>query len=327
MTGSDANITAMQEGSVVRVPAFDHPGLLYAGAEQYVAAVSAFVRDAVDAGDAVLVAVPEDNLRTLRRALADVAAQVRFADLRVAGRNPGRILPGVLLPFADRHAPRRVSIVGEPVWAGRTRTEYPACVVHEALINTAFAGRDAAVLCPYDTRRLDARALDDATRTHPVLTDAWSRWASPTYADPTGTAAQLNLPLSDPPGDADTVGYAHRGDLTDVRRVVAARAAAAGLPPDRIEDATLVVHELAANTLEHTGGPGRLAVWHLPGRLFCQVGDGGRLTDPLAGRVPPPPDAERGRGLITVNLLCDLVRTHTGPTGTTFRLELAADTY
>ena len=59
-----------------------------------------------------------------------------------AGRNPGRILPAVLHAFADDHPRARVRIVGEPVWAGRTPVEYPACAQHEALINGSLAGRD-----------------------------------------------------------------------------------------------------------------------------------------------------------------------------------------
>ena len=81
------------------------------------------MRSALASDDAVLVAVPEPNLSLLEAELADVADRVRFADMAQAGRNPGRILPGVLLPFAAKHAGRRVSIIGEPIWAGRSDVE------------------------------------------------------------------------------------------------------------------------------------------------------------------------------------------------------------
>jgi anti-sigma regulatory factor (Ser/Thr protein kinase) len=302
---------------------FDHPGLFYDSAEQYVAESSAFVRAAVAGGDAVLVAVPEQNLRLLRSALADVADRVRFADMRVAGRNPGRILPGVLLPFAAEHAGRRVSIIGEPIWAGRSELEYPACAAHEALINAAFAGRDAAILCPYDTQALDRGVIDDACRTHPVLADRTGRRRSPAYADPVAAAAGFQLPLPLPPADAMVLRFRRRAELVGIRKVVAGHATEMGLGHQRAEDFTLAVNELATNTVEHAGGSGRLALWTGQGYLNAQVSDRGRLADPLAGRVPSPPDSTRGRGLVLVNLLCDLVRIHTGPGGTTIRIRMA----
>jgi hypothetical protein len=51
----------------------------------------------------------------------------------------------------------------------------------------------------------------------------------------------------------------------------------------------------------------------------CQVRDGGRLTDPLAGRRPPEVGRSSGLGLLLVNDLADLVRVHTGSDGTTVR--------
>jgi hypothetical protein len=42
----------------------------------------------------------------------------------------------------------------------------------------------------------------------------------------------------------------------------------------------------------------------------------------MAGRVVPAPDSPRGRGLLIANRLCDLVQTHTAPTGTTTRLHM-----
>ncbi len=86
--------------------------------------------------------------------------------------------------------------------------------------------------------------------------------------------------------------------------------------------ATLAVNELAANSIEHSGGTGTLTVWTNPEHLVCQLTDAGQLTDPLTGRIPVPPDALGGRGLLLVNQLCDLVRVHTSAAGTTIRIHL-----
>jgi anti-sigma regulatory factor (Ser/Thr protein kinase) len=300
---------------------FDHPALLYRDADEYVAGTVPFVMAGLAAGDAVMVAVPGPNLDLIRHRLGSAAGLVELHDMSVAGRNPGRILPGVLLAFAVANEGKRVRIIGEPVWPGRTDLEYPACVQHEALINAAFRGWDASVLCPYDVARLDRRAVEDAYRTHPVVADASARRESPRYADPFAVVAAFNRPLPDPPDGAETMSF-DLARLPAVRRFVAGRAGAAGVVPDRVLDLAIAVNELAANTAEHGGGEGTLAVWPEDGYFVCQVADGGHIRDPLAGRIPPAPGQVRGRGLVLVNQVCDLVRMHTRPGATTVRLQI-----
>lgn len=145
------------------------------------------------------MAVPGENLRLVREGLGADAESVRLLDMREAGRNPGRIIPGVLRAFADAQpAGRRVRIVGEPIWAGRSSVEYPACVQHEALINAAFAGRTATILCPYDVRRLDSRVLADAHATHPTVIHDGRPADSEAYA-PETVVARYNEPLAAAP--------------------------------------------------------------------------------------------------------------------------------
>jgi len=55
------------------------------------------------------------------------------------------------------------------------------------------------------------------------------------------------------------------------------------------------------------------------GLLVAEVADAGRLDDPLAGRRPATRHQLSGRGLLMVHHLADLVRTSTGPGGTTTR--------
>ncbi|WP_329110018.1 sensor histidine kinase [Micromonospora sp. NBC_01699] len=300
---------------------FVHPALFYASRYEYLAGTVPFIRAGLAAGEPVMVAVPEENLDHIRAALGVDAARVQLHDMGVAGRNPGRILPGVLLAFADAHRDTRVRIVGEPVWAGRTADEYPACAQHEALINAAFTGRPAAILCPYDTGRLDRSWLDDAYRTHPTVRTAGAAFASPHYADPLAVAAGFNLPLPSPPAHAETIAVEFHS-LWALRRLVTAQALAAGLAPDRVADVTLAVNELAANTVEHAGATGTLSVWTDDKQLICQLSDNGHIAEPLAGRIPAAPDQDGGRGLFLVNELCDLVRVHTRPGATSIRVHM-----
>ena len=60
--------------------------------------------------------------------------------------------------------------------------------------------------------------------------------------------------------------------------------------------------------------------WQDGNSLVYEMRDGGHIQNLLAGRVPPPMEAESGRGLLMVNLLCDLVQVKTGPSGTAIRL-------
>ncbi|MGW4460620.1 anti-sigma factor RsbA family regulatory protein [Micromonospora sp. NPDC004704] len=301
--------------------AFVHPALFYANRYEYLAGTVPFIQAGLAAGEPVMVAVPEENLDHIRTALGADAADVQLHDMGVAGRNPGRILPGVLLAFADAHPDRAVRIIGEPLWAGRTADEYPACAQHEALINAAFTGRRATILCPYDTGRLDRNWLDDAYRTHPTVRTATAAWDSPHYADPLVVADGFNLPLPPPPAYAETVVIEFH-TLWALRRLVTAQALAAGLAPDRVTDLTLAVNELAANTVEHGGATGTLAVWTDGSQLICQLTDTGHITEPLAGRIPAAPDQDGGRGLVLVNELCDLVRVHTRPGATSIRVHM-----
>jgi len=308
--------------SVATVEHFVHPALLYRDDQEYVAGTVPYIREGLAAGEPVAVAVPGRNLALIRDALGLDAERVLLRDMAVAGRNPGRIIPTVLLAFAQAHPGRRVRLIGEPIWAGRSDTEYPACAQHEALINAAFTGRAATILCPYNTDLLDPLWIEDAYRTHPVMIDANGRFDSVHYDDPVAVAATFNLPLPDPPATAATIAVDFYG-LGAVRRFAAGQARQAGLDPARVEDFTLAVNELVTNTVRYGGGSGRLAVWTDDDRLICQLTDRGHLSDPLAGRLPVAPDAPTGgRGLLLVHRLCDFVRVHTTPAGTTIRLHL-----
>jgi anti-sigma regulatory factor (Ser/Thr protein kinase) len=298
---------------------FDHPALFYRSAAEYTDRTVEFVREGLAAGEPVAVAVPGPNLELVRAGLGADARNVTFLDMTEAGRNPGRIIPGVLRAFADTHANVRVRIIGEPVWAERSAVEYPACAQHEALINAAFAGRPATILCPYDETRLSPEVLADALTTHPtVITDGGER-VSEEY-DWRAVVDRYNEPL-EPAPDAEALAFGS-GELPEARRFAADRAASLGLTGRRLQDAELAVSELITNSVVHGGGDGTVAVWAEAGQVVCEVRDAGRLTDPLAGRRPPERGQIGGRGLLLVHYVADLVRVHTTDEGTVVRFYL-----
>jgi anti-sigma regulatory factor (Ser/Thr protein kinase) len=298
----------------------EHDAFFYGSDEEYVDGVLGFVREGLRREEPVLVSVPGWNLDLLRAGLTpEETPLVRLRDMTVAGRNPGRIIGSVLTAFVAEHPDTRVRIVGEPIWAGRTDEEYPACAEHEALINVALGELPAYVQCPYDTRDLPGSVLTDATRTHPTLAAGPERWTSPTYTDPTMVAASFDVHLSLTPPDAEFVVIGPDTGPRAARAMVHDAGRMYGLDDDRLTEVRIVAQELAVNTLTHApSGRGLLEVWTADDHLVLQVQDGGRITDPLAGRrAPDPPHV--GHGLFVVHQLADLVRIHRESSGTTVR--------
>ncbi|MFJ7272387.1 anti-sigma factor RsbA family regulatory protein [Streptomyces sp. NPDC099050] len=305
--------------------AFVHPALFYRDLPEYVAGVGGFVRDSLSAGAPVLVAVPGPHLDSLRESLGADAAGVTWTDMTELGRNPGRIL-AALQDFADLHVSRPARIVGEPIWPGRSPAEVLEATRHEALINTAFSGRQATILCPYDVQGLAPAVLADARRTHPTLIEDGQDLPSPAYTDAARVSADCDRPLPEPEGEAARFAYAH-GGLAEVREYAEAWARGTALAPARRSDLVLAVSEAAANSLSHGGGKGTLRLWTTSGArvgVVAEIHDGGHLADPLAGRRRPSlATTNGGRGLWMIHQLCDLVEVRATDTAFTLRLHMA----
>jgi anti-sigma regulatory factor (Ser/Thr protein kinase) len=306
--------------SAVLTRAFRHVGFFYRTEDEYATTVAGFLRDGLAAGDPAFAAIPPARIDLVRDALGADAARVQFADMTEMGHNPAWIIPRVRA-FAGEHDGRRVRYVGEPIWGSRSPAELREATRHEALINVAFADADADILCPYDTTGLPAAIIDDAMRTHPLLLSDGVHEASPMYTVPFRIPSSCSLPLPAPPHDA--MFHTYRRDLSEVRALVLKHARDAGLTDSRANDLVLAVSEVAANTLRHTQSEGTLTIWHDPDEIVCEIHDEGTITDPLAGRRRPAPDAQGGHGLWLVHQVCDLVELRSDQRGTTIRMHMA----
>ena len=316
----------MTAGARIEEPGFVHSALFYHSQREYLDFVQGFVADGLAMGEAVLVAVPADELSVLREALRSggdlLPPEVRMADITDVARNPGRFM-AVEGSFADEHPGRRVRIVSQLAWPGRTDDEFVACVEHEALVNGALEGYRATGVCLYDARRLGDAVLSDARATHPLL---WSRGGLRHNGDyaPDDVLERCNRPLTAKPG-AVTYVVRRSADLSPARSFAVQYAGWAGLSQDGIDDLQLIATELATNSLMYTDGACRLAFWRDDQHLVCEARDNGRLDDPLAGRLDPGSSGPASRGLFLVNAISDLVRTHTTATGTTIQAYLRMD--
>jgi anti-sigma regulatory factor (Ser/Thr protein kinase) len=298
---------------------FRHEALLYEDLDAFVDGARAFIEGGLDEDAATLVVVHPAKIDALRAALGAEAASVEFADMAVVGANPSRIIPA-WRDFVTRHAGtgRPLRGIGEPIWAQRTPAELAECHIHESLLNLAFAEGPAFwLLCPYDTKSLDAAALAGARRNHAFVQSGADHHPSEHFS-----ASVTDLfcePLSPSPGDAESLHFG-RDDLSDVRRLVRHRARDCGLDGDRATDLIFAINELATNSVIHGEGRGTLVVWRERDTLLCEVRDDGILDRPLAGRVRPRVDQPGGRGLWLVNQLCDLVQVRTLSAGTVVRV-------
>jgi anti-sigma regulatory factor (Ser/Thr protein kinase) len=301
---------------------FHHEALLYAGPEGFLAGTVPFVRDAVAAGEPVLVVVDSPKIDALRGALNGESRHVEFADMGELGRNPACIIPA-WQDFLDRHAApgRRLRGIGEPVSAARSPAELVECHRHEALLNLAFEGGPSWwLVCPYDVDELEPGVVDAARRSHPWIREDGQLWSSGSYAGGDLMDETLIDPLPPPTCDVRQRSFDLRS-LRAVRDMVREHAEAV-LGPDRTADLVLAVSEVAANSVLHGGGVGVARVWHDRGRIVCEVSDIGRLDDALAGRRRPRPAQPDGRGLFIVNQVCDLVQVRSFPGGSTVRLHM-----
>ena len=303
----------------VTIDTFEHEALFYEGIDGFVEGTLPFLREGVERGEPMLVAVGPEKIARLEAALGGDAQAVLFADMTVLGRNPGRII-SAWWDFVDEHPERSIRGIGEPVWAGRSAAELVECQLHESLLNLAFAGIGPfRLLCPYDVAALGDGAVHEARCSHPLV-DAHE---SAHYRGAERLLSPFEAPLPAPAALAVTTGF-DADSLVELRAIVADCAGRAGLERARAADLVLAVNEAAANSIVHGGGHGVLRAWRENGSLVCEVRDRGRIRDPLVGRRRASPDAPTGRGVWIAHQVCDLVQMRSSADGTVVRMHMSA---
>jgi anti-sigma regulatory factor (Ser/Thr protein kinase) len=298
---------------------FRHEALIYDDPQGFLDGTVPFLREGLDGGEPALVAVSQVPRALLEEELGGEAAEIRFADMEVLGRNPARIIP-FWQQYLDEFEGRPVRGIGEPVWPGREHHEIDECQRHEALLNIAFGGRSAwTLLCPYDGSALDRAVLDRIADSHRHVLGRGVAEEVSGYLD------QVDCFAGEFPGRPPTMDeFAFSSDgLAQLRRRVEAAAQLAGMPRVRVADLVLATSELAANSVTHGGETGTFRVWRDGDRLVVEVEDAGLIEEPLVGRVRPDHTQLSGRGLWLANQLCDLVQIRSGMHGTTVRLHAA----
>lgn len=302
----------------------DHRSLVYSSADEFLAATVPFVREGVQAGDRVLAVTSRENVRALARALGAKGRDLDRRDSAEWYTTPGRTLRAYQL-YADEHRRlgRGVTIVGEPVWSGRSPAARREWARYESVINVALAGKAVRILCPYDARVVPAAIIDHAECSHPTVMSSAGGLPSPRFLEPAAFSERLDRePLE--AADTSIRALSVTPDLARVRRFVRGNASHAGLGSTGAADLALTVHELATNALRHGGKPVALRMWTAPGGVVAEIADSGSgLDDPLAGQLEPEPTAAGGRGLWMARQLCDLVEVRSTDSGAVVRVHMS----
>jgi anti-sigma regulatory factor (Ser/Thr protein kinase) len=254
--------------------------------------VAPFLREALAQGAPAIAVLSRSHAAVLREALGPIADRIHVRDCDGFYVRPARTLAAfdaVLRGCAHIGTPRP-RIVGELPFM-QTEREWREWIGYEGLFNRTMAGRDVAVLCTYDARRVPDHAIDGARRTHPHTHDG-ERYANPRYEQPERVLADLDREPQELRGLAlldltyDPVVYRER---------LAAALAAAGVAPARALDMLLAATELHANAGQHGGGPTELRAGTVDGWFVCEVTDDGLGLDTrLAGYLPPGGPGEVG---------------------------------
>jgi anti-sigma regulatory factor (Ser/Thr protein kinase) len=323
----DRHAQSLTSTAAVRVAlvedSFRHEALFYNGADGFLRGALPFIAEALDAGEPLLVAVGAQRAALLQDALLEEAECVRFLDVHELARNPARLL-GAWRDFLAEHAEgRRVRVLGEPVWSGRSKAELDECARHESLLNVAFArGQAWRLLCPYDLDALAPSVIDAARRTHPALMHEGVSRRNGAFLALDLAPGPFDGSLPEPPAGCEQLSFTRNG-IGAIRRLVTARSAETELGVEGGEDLVLAVNELVTNSVQYGGSGGTLRIWReREDTLVCEVRDRGFIRDPLVGRLQPPIDQHGGRGLWLVNQLCDLAQIRSAPSGTVVRVRM-----
>ncbi|GIH09160.1 hypothetical protein Rhe02_72270 [Rhizocola hellebori] len=281
-----------------------HDAFLYGSDEEFVSTMTPLLQDGLEQGHAAIAAVTRHNIGLLRESLGRQRDLVTFIDRDDWYRRPATTVAGWerLLAQALARGHSHVHIIGEVAFGERhtTWTRY------EAALNDVFAGSPAWITCPYDMRALPHSVIADAGRTHPVVLGR-QRSPSHSYQRPEELLRAMSEPM--PPVIGEPVVAA---ELTSAASVAAARgllrnlAVRQGFPAERVEEAVMVVSEIAGNSLRHGAGERWLRVWVTGGSVVCEVTDeGDGVDDLLVSYRPPSPTADGSRGLWLANQLSD----------------------
>ncbi|MFF4157281.1 anti-sigma factor RsbA family regulatory protein [Streptomyces sp. NPDC001678] len=275
---------------------FVHHACLYGTDGEFLATAVPFALDGLAVGEPVLAATTPANIELLRSALGERAGELDTAETAYFGRRPVERVSAFLRYHDRRSRPgRRLRILAEPVWGGRSARQTAEWKRMESGLNVLLAGLPVWMICPYDTRTVPGDVARAARATHPARVDGRLVTPCAEFTDPGAYAAEVPPPrLPAPPGAART---GPTGRIAEIRSFARERAGAAGLRGERLGLAVLGVCEAAGYLLACGGTRVGARAWEEPGVLVYELlGAPVGPVPAFAGFRPPgaEPDPEDG---------------------------------
>jgi anti-sigma regulatory factor (Ser/Thr protein kinase) len=280
---------------------YRHVGYVMNDSEGVATVVAPFLRNALSAGEPVVIACSEPLATALVTALGGTDG-VQVAPVDPLAERPPNALAAIAA-LIDRDLPgdgRRLHLVTCP---GRPDADWSTWAQTEALLNHVLAERPVDHLCLLSPSADGAEPGADALAraTHPWLLTAEGVVANPDYRAPADLLREVQRTHLPDPLEATepTLAMVDLDDMRALRRALNRVLADGPLSPDAAQDFVLAIDEVTANAAEHGIPPVDVKLWCTPERLLCAVTDRGTaFDDPLIGYGPAHGDmAVGGMGL------------------------------
>ncbi|NGN68352.1 sensor histidine kinase [Streptomyces sp. A7024] len=302
---------------------FVHHVCLYGSDEQFLDTAVPFLKEGLTGGSPVLAVTTPYNLGLLKDALGELAERMHSGDSAYFGRRSVDRVAAFLSHYQRHRVPgRRMRMLAEPVWHGKSPRQIAEWKRMEAGLTELLADAEVDMVCPYDIRSVPADVLLAARVTHPTVLDGTRQ--QPSVEFPGARAAAERYP---PPAERPTAAAAVLGptrDLGALRRFAREQAAAAGLDAEGAARAELALHEAAGYLMDGAGL--RVEAWREPGALVWQLyraGLEGAGPSPFSGLLPPGAAAGPEDGLWLARNLAESLDLRTEPRGVTLRLRIS----
>ncbi|MEX2587146.1 MAG: sensor histidine kinase [Actinomycetota bacterium] len=299
-----------------------HEACFYESDDEFLAVAAPFVKNGVNAGEKVLVALPDRQADLLRSALPE-AKQITFVAGSQHYLRPAATIRTLLEIFRSHVEQNsgRLRVVGaafDPL-----RATWEPWARYEAAVNELFAGYPVWGLCVYDTRITADQVLDEVERTHPYIHSSdGEHLYSAKFEPPRQFLANRPAPAPDPLESTAPHIKLVNPTAGQARRAVFEVTAGSQLAASTVDDLVHGVSEVVTNAHQHGAPPVVLRAWSTAGRTVATVEDcGNGLTDPLLGLQPARPVGEGGGlGLWVTHQICSEVVHCRSPSGFSVRL-------
>ncbi|GAA4743925.1 sensor histidine kinase [Modestobacter marinus] len=258
--------------------------------------VGPLLRQALAAGEPVVIACPEQVASLLVAAL-DGAGEVHLAPDQRSDERPPAVLAAIA-DLIDEQAPgdgHRLHLVTGP---GGPDGDPAVSVQIEALLNHVLAERPVDQLCLLGPATEEGPDVEAAARaTHPWLLTAEGVVRSPDFRAPEELLREVQRAMvPDPLEETEpTLAITDLDDMRALRRALNRVLADSALSADAAQDFVLAIDEVTANANEHGVPPVDVRLWCTPERLLCAITDRGTaFDDPLVGYGPAHGDMSVG---------------------------------